>query len=237
MVIGFAGIVAASAGNASMLSLQFTGVDFLYDNSAGVLRDAGGSGGADALDNLNFRVSSDGVNFAIVPTPSVSGSLVDFALSVGGLPPNGVNNIAGGGYFNLTWGNGQLLLDVAGGSVARSTSCLNSVLPSCSGGSVIITLFGQSVQLQDGGNQNLPLEINNLGITDGSFSPVVLTFSGNYFGPPGVFASSGGFTANGSGEIQGTVAPVPLPAAGWLLLSGLGWLGVAARRRPGIRTA
>jgi hypothetical protein len=236
LCVGAACFAAASTATASMLSMQFTGVDFLYDGTVGVLRDAGGSAGSDALDDLNFRVSSDGLNFTVVPTPSVSGGSVDFSLLVSGLPANGVSSIAGGSYFNLAWGGGQLLVDVTGGSVARATNCLNSVLPSCSGGSVIITLFGQSVQLQDGGNQDLPLEINALGIADGNFAPVVLTFSGNYFGPPGALAS-GSFTANGSGEIQGTVAPVPLPGAAWLLLSGLGWLGVAARRRRGVRTA
>ena len=42
------------------------------------------------------------------------------------------------------------------------------------------------------------------------------------------------FDASGDPEKQqnvGTAAPIPLPAAGWLLLGGLGALGAAARRR------
>jgi hypothetical protein len=51
-------------------------------------------------------------------------------------------------------------------------------------------------------------------------------------------ASGGGAYANGAGNwrlsdvsITGTVAPVPLPATAWLMLSGIGGLGFAARSR------
>jgi len=43
-------------------------------------------------------------------------------------------------------------------------------------------------------------------------------------------ASQGG-QAVLSNTIHVNVAPIPLPAAGWLLLSGIGALGFAARRR------
>ena len=32
-------------------------------------------------------------------------------------------------------------------------------------------------------------------------------------------------------QVYGTLAPIPLPAAGWLMLAGLGGLGLAARRK------
>lgn len=37
-------------------------------------------------------------------------------------------------------------------------------------------------------------------------------------------------------KVFGTLAPIPLPAAGWLMLAGLGGLGVAARRRKRAQT-
>jgi hypothetical protein len=50
-------------------------------------------------------------------------------------------------------------------------------------------------------------------------------------GSPVEYNNSSGNWRFADVQIDGTVAPVPLPAAAWLLLSGLGALGVCGRRR------
>jgi hypothetical protein len=63
---------------------------------------------------------------------------------------------------------------------------------------------------------------------------------GNYASASSVIAGSPAAYNNSSGnwrfadvQIDGTLTPVPLPAAAWLMLSGLGGLSVLRRRRSG----
>lgn len=60
---------------------------------------------------------------------------------------------------------------------------------------------------------------------------VTMTGTLNYFGPIGTNISSEAARIDVTFGTVPTPAPIPLPAAGWLLLAGLGALGAAARRK------
>ena len=75
------------------------------------------------------------------------------------------------------------------------------------------------------GGFNVAQESENIGF--GSFNNSDPQALGTYTIKLTAFDGQGSF----SNEIEINVAPIPLPAAGWLMLAGLGGLGLLARRR------
>jgi hypothetical protein len=66
-----------------------------------------------------------------------------------------------------------------------------------------------------------------VGISENGNDPTQGSFVGNSFGP-GLFSLNGSVL---SYNLSGGATGVPLPAAGWLLVSGLLGLGAVGRRR------
>lgn len=77
------------------------------------------------------------------------------------------------------------------------------------------------------GSTTAPRTFEDFYLSGFGFGDIALTGTISYFGQIGDTQSEGARVE----FALGNVAPVPLPAAGWLLLAGLGGLGIAARRR------
>lgn len=76
-----------------------------------------------------------------------------------------------------------------------------------------------------------------LSVSSGSLSPSSFVTNGNdylFAADVGIPGRSGGFTT-GDVVATGKLTPVPVPAAAWLLISGLGALGATLGRRHALR--
>ncbi|MBX9604057.1 MAG: PEP-CTERM sorting domain-containing protein [Bryobacteraceae bacterium] len=231
----FAGLALATImpANTIPLRVSFDGLDFAYDPETGNICDSGGcffgAGNNDAVDTLNFRI-----NGIVIPTPSALNPRIDLLLNVGALPLNGnaAINPAAFNALDILFNGGALFTEINGGNINITTTCAQGgTLPNCTNNAVTITVLGNSVNLASLGSL-LPQELNNLGIQDNTFIPVVLTFSGNFSGPLPL-SELGGFSAQGSGELQGTVPEVPEPMT--MALMGAGLAGIALLRRRNSR--
>ncbi len=114
--------------------------------------------------------------------------------------------------------------------------------------------LGGGVNLNGGGvtSFDIGLEIGTAGIGSDDFQTFSFTFGqaglvlreANFFDQRmGVRATSTGAPGSGRGgssKVIGTVpepSPIPLPAAGWMLLAGLGGIGAVSRLKKGKKAA
>ncbi|MBX9604059.1 MAG: PEP-CTERM sorting domain-containing protein [Bryobacteraceae bacterium] len=219
------GLLAAAIlpGATIPVRVSFDGLDFTYDPGTGRICDNGGCGDtSDSIDTLNFRI-----NGVVIPTPSATNPRINMLLNVGALPLNGSVNIGVGSTFDILYNGGSLINNITSGTVNITTTCqTGGAVPACTNNLVTITVLGQSVNLTSLFS-DFPAELG--GIANNSFTPVVLTFSGNF---SGLLPQSelGGFSAQGSGELQGTLPEVPEPMTMSLIGGGLAGLALLRRR-------
>ncbi|MBX9604058.1 MAG: PEP-CTERM sorting domain-containing protein [Bryobacteraceae bacterium] len=227
-IAGLMGTAILSAGPIPV-RISFDGLDFNYNPGTGTICDAntcnfGTAAVGDSIDTLNFRI-----NGVVVPTPSATNPVIDMLLNVGALPLNGSVNISTTllNVFDIWYNGGSLINNITSGTVNITTTCqTGGAVPACTNNLVTITVLGQSVNLTSLAS-DFPAELG--GIANNTFTPVVLTFSGNF---SGLLPQSelGGFSAQGSGELQGTVPEVPEPMTMSLIGGGLAGLALLRRR-------
>jgi len=208
LMLGLPGQVGKAS--ASTIEIQFTGLDMIYDGST--ITDAGGSSdpaGADSLDTVTYMVdgSALGTDLADIQVDVELGPIVGVPVT-GGTVSTGPDS----GGFELLIPSIGLDLD------------LNEV-------SLTYTPFGHSDLVFAGSlatvsQQNLPF-----GLTIGD--PVTVSFSARI--DPSSISHDGthitGFSASGTGEVSGQLAPAPEPSS--LALLATGALGLLLRIRRG----
>ncbi|MDW4500376.1 VPLPA-CTERM sorting domain-containing protein [Sulfitobacter sp. D35] len=128
------------------------------------------------------------------------------------------------GFFRVREGNGTVL---NAGDTFNVATMNNSVTSGA--GSILAFLNGRNADLGYTGDFFDALGETTLGAATSFYEGVAFLFSGN---GNIVFRGSSTFNAGQTrGALDLDVPAVPLPAAGWLLVAGLGGLGLMKRRR------
>jgi hypothetical protein len=198
-------LAVSGTSGASIIDIQFTGLDITYDGSTIT---ADGLGGVDDLSTL--VVEAAGIEVA---TYSSSDSIdVSMSIDVAFIP------VAGGpGTFS---GPGSFSLGINGGGLDLTITDATVIYEEITAGTLDFKFIftGASAAID---SQSLPGGLIMGEPVTVSFSTQIVTESidGDYFDA---------FTSSGTGEVQGTL--VPVPAAVWLFGSGLIGLAGIARR-------
>jgi hypothetical protein len=141
------------------------------------------------------------------PGPTLS------ATDVGNIP---LTNVPGSSAVNDNW---NFVLSASGATAGVVDFNLTS--------SFNITSFNVSLYDQNGTGGPGALVVSGITVPVGSFDTVSINVPGS--GAYDLLVT--GTAGSGGGSYSGTVSAVPLPAAAWLLLSGLVGVGAMARRR------
>ncbi len=184
---------------------------------------------------------------ALSPTSPLPAGLPGFTIDadtfdVAGNPPGPGFNIDVNGEINIS-----LLQGVEGLGINNNNPDTNNDIDGFGSNDILIFSFDQEVTLtqilfenfapgdgfvfaQPGVSPNADrFSINPLGFpdTDGDEGVFDLNFTGSVFGIGAIFGGDD-FLLSG---LTFDVAPVPLPAAGWMLLAGVGGLAAMRRKR------
>jgi hypothetical protein len=203
------GLVLSAPAHASMIQIQITGMNWIYEGvnlyDAGGTNASGNPASSDPLISAIFLV--DGAVVGVLTT----NVWFDAAITgVGALPLKGTVS-GSSGFFGLLTTNANpgwgIALNITNYSITTDTSGAN--------GTMTGSLLDANIA-----DQNLPF-----GLLLGD--PVTVSFSATIFDPTVSAGNYTAFTAGGTGEIVGSA--VPIPSSAYLLVAGL--IGLITMRR------
>lgn len=218
LVLAVLSLTVVGVAQASVLEIQFSGVDLtyngtnLFDAVAGNTARAGTRSQADSLTTMSYLV--DGVPVGTVTTSSIALDLY----------VKGLTNVPAAGGLVTTAGNGNAFgvdLLTGGSDPAWGLSMnIDKLSFFYTGNNVAISLAGQDTGLY---SQSLPY-----GLQFDPSQPISIAFSSASL--TNVTSAGGfltGFNSSGTGNISGTLLPEPAS----LLLMTMGGLALLRRRK------
>ena len=233
-----AAAVLATAGAASANHLSYFAVDLDPENGSGV----NGRGAFTVNSNnntLTTRIFATGLEAGMPHAQHIHGRLDDNGNPIDSVSPTQADDADGDGFvelFEAAGGYGPILVgltDEAGNFPTAPDGTINYKRTFDLGDA---SIFGDGFDAEDviGDLQNPALDLREI-VVHGLTIPAGVGGFGDGSASDDLFSNGGysGVLPVATGEITATAgpAPVPLPAAGWALLAGLGGLGALRRTR------